>query len=582
VNLASQPRRNALREKQMSAQTPPPNPANPASLVRYDTLIRLTQLVVLSPATFQPAEFEAAWKAAAESPRPGVIYRELCRQIPEWSALAAAEIDNPINAAYVEYLIAEPQTDLEAIPALPASTESQFAITQDLHTVAFRFAKDPEHRSDVVMFNLFEVDGPPGMEQGFLMDWPPRGEFKSNEAATLSTMLHQRILEKASIKAFNRAEVVSAEAYAEGIARFEEAFPRRGRKAAATTESSAEAPQRPPIRSHLGLFQIAASATGSPSVSRDTMRAVAVDAYGPPEVLQLRSIPKPEPGPGQARIRVCGSSVNPLDVKMRSGDVRHIYPSWFPDVLGYSFAGIVDAIGTGVDHLLLGQEVYGINNPIMRHGYADYVVAPAKFFYPKPARMDWATAAAAPSIFATAHGGLFGRANLQADQTVLIHGGSGVIGSCAVQLAKQAGAHVIATASSKNVDRVRELGADVVVDYKTQRFEDYAQNVDLVFDTVGGETRDRSWPLVRKGGTLASLLPPPPEQELAARYGIQAFMVHGHPNIVEIMPEMTRRLEVGQLAFPEVAAAYPLERAAEAHAAFEASAPRGRIVLVVE
>jgi NADPH:quinone reductase-like Zn-dependent oxidoreductase len=147
--------------------------------------------------------------------------------------------------------------------------------------------------------------------------------------------------------------------------------------------------------------------------------------------------------------------------------------------------------------------------------------------------------------------------------------------------AKHAGAHVIATASAINIDRVRALGADVVVDYRTQRFEDFAHDVDLVVDTVGGETRERSWPLIRKGGALATLQPPPPDQTIAQRYGVQAFMVHGHPNISEIMPEMTRRLETGELAYPEIASTFPLERAADAPAALENDPSGGRIVLVV-
>jgi len=191
--------------------------------------------------------------------------------------------------------------------------------------------------------------------------------------------------------------------------------------------------------------------------------------------------------------------------------------------------------------------------------------------------MDFATAAAAASIFATAYGGLFLRFHLQAGQTVLVHGGSG---NCAVQLAKQAGAHVIATASTADVDRARALGADIVVDYKTRRFEDFARDFDLVLDTVGGETRQRSWPLIRKGGALASLLPPPPDPAMAERFGVQAFMVHGHPNIGEIMPEMTRRLQTGESAFPEIARTYPLAEAAIAHADFEQSSPRGRLVLL--
>jgi NADPH:quinone reductase-like Zn-dependent oxidoreductase len=426
------------------------------------------------------------------------------------------------------------------------------------------------------MFNLFEIDGPAGMEQGFLMAWPPRGEFKINEPTTLSTVLHQRMLPHATIKAFNRAEVTSAEDYAEGIDRFQQAFPRAERKVGAEGPPTG----KPPIRSHLGLFEVVAIAPTQSTIPAQTMKAVVAREYGPPSVLKIEDLPVPSPGPGQVRVKVVASSINPLDVKMRSGDVRHIYPAWFPEVYGYSVSGIVDAVGVGVTTRSVGEEVYGINNPIMRHGYAEFLCGPESNFYPKPTNMDFATAAAAPSIFATAFGGLLLRFHLQAGQTVLIHGGSGVIGSCAVQLAKQAGARVIATASTANVDRVRALGADIVVDYKTQRFEDFAQGVDLVFDTIGGETRERSWPLLRKGGALASLLPPPPDPATAERYGVQAFMVHGHPNIVEIMPEMTRRLQEGELAFPEIAKTFPLAGAAEAHEAFELSSPRGRLVLL--
>ncbi len=552
-------------------------PVSPSSLLRYDSVVRLTQYVPAKAGAASPADFIAAWKEVfAASSLDGVLYRELCRQVPEWSALAKREIDNPIEAAFIEYLIVEPRIDLSSLPALPASQRESYAITQDIHSVAFHFSKEQQEKPGALMFNLFEIDGPAGMEQGFLMAWPPRGEFKINESATLSTVLHQRMLPHATIKAFNRAEVTGAEQYAEGIDRFQQAFPRAERKLGAEAPPSG----KPPIRSHLGLFEVVALAPTQAGPPAKTMKAMVAREYGPPSVLRLENLPVPSPGPGQVRVKVVASSINPLDVKMRSGDVRHIYPAWFPEVYGYSVSGVVDAIGAGVMSRSIGEEVYGINNPIMRHGYAEFLCGPEFNFYPKPANMDFATAAAAPSIFATAFGGLFLRFRLEAGQTVLIHGGSGVIGSCAVQLARQAGARVIATASTANVDRVRALGADIVVDYKTQRFEDFAQGVDLVFDTVGGETRERSWSLLRKGGALASLLPPPPDPATAERYGVQAFMVHGHPNIVEIMPEMTRRLQEGELAFPEIAKTFPLAGAAEAHESFELASPRGRFVLL--
>jgi NADPH:quinone reductase-like Zn-dependent oxidoreductase len=409
------------------------------------------------------------------------------------------------------------------------------------------------------------------------MDWAPRGRFRADDSALISSMLHQHLQDHASITAFNRAEITDAAAYSDGIGRFEAAFPRAERKAAAGPVPTGATS---PIRSNLGLFRIVATAPPGGRTAAASMRAVVLNDYGSPPVLTIADLRRPAPGPGQIRVAVKASTVNPLDAKMRSGDVRAIYPPWFPDVLGYSVAGVVDAVGDGVTELAPGQAVYGINNPIMRHGYAEYVVAPARYFYPKPSSLDFPAAAAAPSIFATAYGALFLRADLRSGQTVLIHGGSGAVGSCAVQLAKIAGARVIATAGTSNVEWVAGLGADVVVDYRTQRFEDFAHDVDLVLDSVGGETRERSWPLIVPGGVLASLVPPPPDPATAQRYGVQAFMVHGHPDIGVIMPEMTALLDSGRLVAPEISATFPLDRAAEAHRMYETAAPRGRIVLL--
>ena len=553
----------------------------PSDLVRYDHVIRLTQYHRRWGTSSQPEidEFITRWKESnATTPIPGVLYRELCRQVPQWSAMAAKEMDNPIHADFLEYLVAEPSVDLDTVMALPASQADRYTVVQDLHNVAFRFAKaSPDPPSGVLMFNLFEIDGPAVTEQGFLMGWPVRGDFKINEQTTRSTILHHRMLAGATIKAFNRAEVSSAAAYAEGIDRFEAAFPRAARAAA-----DAYPPRtKPPIRSHLGLFEIVAVSPPGAAAQGPNMAAVVLEEFGGPDVLRLRTIRRPDPGPGQIRIKVRACAINPLDAKMRSGQLRHFYPPWFPDVLGYDIAGIVDAVGRGVSTPAVGDAVYGISDPIRRHGYAEYVVAAADNFYPKPSSIDFAGAAAAPSVYATAYSGLFLGANLQAGQTVLIHGGSGAVGSYAVQLAKQVGAHVIASASTKNLDYVRSLGADVVVDYRRQRFEDFAHDVDVVLDTVGGQTRERSWPLIRNGGVLASLQPPPPDQTIAQRHGIRAFMVRGHPRIGEIMPRMTHRLESGELASPRIAATFPLEQAARAHRALETDSPQGRIVLVV-
>ena len=557
-----------------------------ADVVRYDHVIRLTQYRHITGTASQQdiADFITAWKDAnAVAPRAGIVYRELCRQAPEWSALAAKEIENPIDAVFLEYLIAEPEVDLDSVPALPAGAETRFDTVQDIHAVAFRFTKSlATAPSGALMFNLFEIDGPPGLEQGFLMGWPARGEFKINEAAVRSTMLHKHLLESASIKAFNRAEIVSAAAYAEGIGRFETAFPRveRAPGGAPGGPPPGAAGGRPPIRSHLGLFEIVALAPpGAPAAGPD-MQAVEIDGYGPPEVLTARRVRRPDPGPGQIRIKVHACAINALDIKMRAGDVRHIYPSWFPDVVGYSVAGIVDAVGRGVTTRLLGEEVYGTNDPIQRHGYAEYLIGPERNFCPKPSSLDFPAAASAPSLLATAYGALFLRTNLQAGQSILIHGGAGSVGSLAVQLAKRAGAHVIATASAGNLELLRRIGADVVVDYRAQRFEDFADQVDVVLDTVGGQTRERSWPLIRPGGVLASLVPPPPDLDPARPADVAAFMVHGHPDIGAILPEMTRLIDAGELELPPVAEVFPLAQAARAHSVSEGGSQRGRIVLI--
>src|SRR5271166_3878817 len=190
---------------------------SPAQLVRYDHVIRLTQYRHRDGAAspWETDQFITAWKQATAAV-PGVVYRELCRQVPEWTALAAKEVDSPIEAGFLEYLVAEPDVDLDGVAALPPSQSHRYSIGGDLHTVAFRFAKDSAGApSGALMFNLFEINGPAGMEQAFLMDWPARGEFKINEDAIRSTMLHQRMLTTATIKAFNRAEISSAAAYAE-------------------------------------------------------------------------------------------------------------------------------------------------------------------------------------------------------------------------------------------------------------------------------------------------------------------------------------------------------------------------------
>jgi NADPH:quinone reductase-like Zn-dependent oxidoreductase len=164
---------------------------------------------------------------------------------------------------------------------------------------------------------------------------------------------------------------------------------------------------------------------------------------------------------------------------------------------------------------------------------------------------------------------------------VLIHGGAGSVGSFAVQFAKRAGARVVATASKANLDRLRALGADVAVDYRSERFEDHASQVDLVIDTVGGETRARSFALLPRGGTLVTLVPPLPDPALAAARGVRAIMVHGHPRPGEVLREARSLFQEGRLQKPQIARVLPLEEAAAGAAFFDQGSRGGRVVLSV-
>ncbi len=549
-------------------------------------MMRLEQRYLVRLTTFEPtipledADFIQAWREAAETTQPpGLVYRELCRKLPE-----AAKTATPIPFPFLEYAVLLPEQDERKPPPLPEVFTESVGAAAALYHAKFRFVENAltESTPKYVAYDLYELSGPAGLQQGFVMSWPPRGACKSREpgfvAATLQVSLRGR--EPVRFGAFDRTEWQSADLFRAGTKHLTEAFPVNQRQAAM-------------VKARSGLFEVAASVQprrdtngAEPhrinSDSATQMKAVRIHAYGGPDALRLETVPRPEPGPGELQVRVRAAAINPLDVPMRSGGVERVFPPWFPDILGFSASGVVEAVGHGVNAERIGEEVYSVLEPTMRGGYAQFLVGPADFFYPKPRNLGWAVAAATPPVFAVVYSALFGRAKIQTGQRVLIHGGAGVVGRCAVQLAKQAGAYVIATASGKNLSAVKALGADEVVDYQTQKFEDRAQNVDFILDTQAGETRERSWALLKKGGTLVTLLPFLPGEDKARDFGVNAFMVYGHPNVAEIMAEMTQRLEGGLLQPPEIAEVFPLEQAAQAHALYEAGSIRGRIVLKVE
>lgn len=234
----------------------------------------------------------------------------------------------------------------------------------------------------------------------------------------------------------------------------------------------------------------------------ETMRAARIHAAGGPEALRIESVPLPTPGADEVLVRVEYASVNPVDWKLQAAGRLP-----FPAIPGGDFSGEVVARGEQVRDLACGTRVAGIADPRLRSGsYAGFVAVAANAVVPRPARMTGPEAAAYPTVAVAAWRFLIATGRVQVGERVLIHGGAGGVGSMLVQLAKAHGAHVIATASARNHDDLKGLGADQVVDYRNARFEEVVDPVNLVIDTVGGKTLARSPAVLRDGGRLITMV----------------------------------------------------------------------------
>src|SRR5256886_5783442 len=235
------------------------------------------------------------------------------------------------------------------------------------------------------------------------------------------------------------------------------------------------------------------------------MKAVRIERYGNEEVVELAEVERPKPGENQVLVKVKAAAVNPVDWKIRDG-LGELFGLKLPLILGCEVAGTVEE--TGAKDFAAGDEVYGY---LGAHsgGYAEYVAAPASEFVRKPGNVDFDMAASTPVGALTAWQGIFDHGKLASGQRILITGASGAVGSMAVQLAKTKATHVIGTGSGRNEKFVRELGADEFVDYKTEKFEEKVSAVDVVFDTVGGDTQERAFQTLKRGGQLVSTVSPP-------------------------------------------------------------------------
>ena len=308
------------------------------------------------------------------------------------------------------------------------------------------------------------------------------------------------------------------------------------------------------------------------------MKAIQIHKYGGPEVLRYEDAPRPQPQAGEVLVRVHAAGVNPIDWKVREGEMKDFWPHKFPLILGWDLSGVVEELGKGVSQFKIGDEVYGLPDPTRGGAYADYIVVRETELALKPNSLHHIRAAAVPLATLTAWQSLFDTAQLQPGQRVLIHAGSGGVGHFAVQLAKWKGAYVFATSSTKNQDLLRQLGVDEPIDYTQQRFEDVARNIDIVLDTIGGETQERSWSVLKKGGVLLSLVQPPSEEK-AKELGVRAAFVASHPSGAQLA-EIAKLIDSGKLA-PIINRILPLSEARRAHDLSQSGHTHGKIALRV-
>ncbi|MFC5702408.1 NADP-dependent oxidoreductase [Cohnella faecalis] len=302
-----------------------------------------------------------------------------------------------------------------------------------------------------------------------------------------------------------------------------------------------------------------------------TMQAIRYHQFGEPEVLLLEPAPRPEPQPGEVLIRVLAAGVLPVDWKIRKG--LFPLPVQFPVIPGTAMAGIVEEAGPGVTSFKKGQAVFGRSS---KGTYAELTTAPVEAIALKPSSLSFVEAATLSGGASTAWRAIID-GEVKSGDRVLIHGAAGGVGLFAAQFAKWRGAHVIGTAGPANIDFIRSLGVDTAIDYTSVPFEQAAQDVDFVLDTVGGQTLERSWSIVKRGGTLITITGQPPMErgrELGVRV-LRSSLASGQ-NLTEI----AALIDEGHVK-TYVQSVFPLDQARQAHERSESGHGRGRIVLRV-
>jgi NADPH:quinone reductase-like Zn-dependent oxidoreductase len=305
------------------------------------------------------------------------------------------------------------------------------------------------------------------------------------------------------------------------------------------------------------------------------MKTIRIHSFGGPERLEVETLPDPQAGPGEMVVKVAAASVNPVDYKIREGAYPAVKADKLPYTLGRDISGRVEICDAGVKRFAPGHAIYAMLG-IDRGGYSEYVIVKESEAAMMPARLDFIAAAAVPLAGLTAWQGLFRHGHLQGGQRVLIHAGAGGVGHFAIQFAKAKGAHVVTTTSEHHIDFVRRLGADEVIDYKRQRFEEVVHDVDMVFDLVGGDIQTRSFQVLRKGGVLVSTLTEPSQSRarmhdvLAKRYTVQESGAD--------LDAIAQLIDAGKV-MPKVSRQFSLREAADAENFVEQGHTEGKVVL---
>ena len=310
------------------------------------------------------------------------------------------------------------------------------------------------------------------------------------------------------------------------------------------------------------------------------MKAIQINGYGDNSVVALNEkATKPKVSAGKILVEVYSAGVNPADWKIREGYLKGMMPLAFPATLGSDFSGVVAEVGEGVTNVKQGDEVYGIANAMTGGSFAEFIVVDAKALSLKPTRTTHTEAASLPLVGLSAWQALVEQINIRKGQKILVHGGAGGIGTIAIQLAKHLGVYVTTTASQKDIDYVKGLGADEVIDYQNVRFEEKLKAYDAVFDTAGGEAYQKSFQVVKEGGIIVSMVEQP-NKELMMKHKVTAKAQFTQPN-ADQLAKLASLVDNGIIK-PRIDKSFSMEQAKDAFAYQQTGSPQGKVVIAIK